>query len=761
MLAGAVTLFGVLSIFACGEPDGEPADSTYSEAATSSLANYVGSAACTTCHAEAAAGWAESHHAQAMLSVEPQNMLGDFDDRELEHYGSSARFHRDGERYLVWTEGADGVARDYEIRWAFGVEPLQQYLVDGRDGRLQVLPYCWDARPAEEGGQRWFHLYPDEPVPPGDLLHWAGPQGEWNFLCADCHTTGFSRGYDVAADFYASEWQEAGVGCEACHGPGSKHVEWAELSDESADSGLLVSLGDTDGGIWTWSADRGLPERSVPRVDHREVETCAACHSRRSALTDGIRPEVDFLDQFRPDLVEEGLYHDDGSILEEVYVWGSFTQSRMYHAGVTCTDCHDPHSGRQRLPGDALCLQCHSAPLYDTDAHEHHAAGTPGSSCVDCHMPERTYMVVDPRRDHGFRIPRPDLAVASGSPSACASCHEEGDAWAAEQLTAWRGDRPPPPEPFGPTFHAASKGDPRATEKLEALVVDSDQPAMVRATALLRLANLGGARFGSALSAAVTDSEPLLRYAAARAAGSLIPEERMVVLELLEDPVRAVRVEAVRVMSVLFAGMDPATQDPALQDEIFGEYLHTLSVRLGRAQGQVEAGLLAANLGRGAEAEARYLRAVELDPNFLPGVINYADLLRGIDRDAEGLELLQQTRDWQRGLNPDVLQSADLDHALGLALVRAGRLEDALALLRSAARAEGVPARYSYVWGVALLSVDQSGDALAVFEQALAEHPWSPELLQGASDASAALGMERARIGYAQRLEALGRMLSE
>jgi predicted CXXCH cytochrome family protein len=138
--------------------------------------------------------------------------------------------------------------------------------------------------------------------------------------------------------------------------------------------------------------------------------------------------------------LSRGLYHADGQMQDEVYNYGSFKQSKMFAAGVTCSDCHDPHSAKLKASGDGVCLRCHSSDKYATAAHNHHHATKASIGCVSCHMPTRTYMVIDPRHDHTLRIPRPDLSVKLGTPNACNDCHTDRPAeWAASAIESWYG----------------------------------------------------------------------------------------------------------------------------------------------------------------------------------------------------------------------------------------------------------------------------------------------------------------------------------
>ena len=386
-----------------------------------------------------------------MADANDKNVLGNFGGARFSYAGTTSEFFKRDGKFFARTDGPDGKLADFEVKYTFGVSPLQQYLVELPGGRLQALSIAWDSRPKAQDGQRWFHLYPKDRVTHDDERHWSQPSQNWNFMCADCHSTGVRKNYDRDGDRFQTHWAEISVGCEACHGPGSRHVTWASAharrSRRTQDStkGLTARLDERHGVEWNVSATTGNATRSHPRVSDREIETCAQCHSRRSQIADGYEAGKPFLDYYRPALLTRPLYHADGQQRDEVYDWGSFLQSKMYARGVTCSDCHNPHSGKLRADGNATCASCHLPSKYDTPAHTHHEANSAGATCVGCHMPTTNYMVIDARHDHSLRIPRPDLSVTLGTPNACTSCHTQRDArWAAAQVTAWYGPRTAP-----------------------------------------------------------------------------------------------------------------------------------------------------------------------------------------------------------------------------------------------------------------------------------------------------------------------------
>lgn len=676
--------------------------------------SYTGSAACAECHADTHARWLGSHHQLAMQPATAEFVRGDFGGVEFRHHGVTSRFFRRGDAFWVATDGADGALAEFRIAYTFGIDPLQQYLVELPGGRLQALPVAWDTRPAEVGGQRWFHVYGDDAIAHDDVLHWTHPAQNANSMCVECHVTDLQQQVAPDGRSYSSTWQEAGVGCEACHGPGSAHVDWARRTDRDGDP-QLTALRDRSGGHWVRSPEDATARRTQAPQDH-QLDACAQCHARRTQLRERKLPHEPLLETHLPVLLREGLYFADGQIRDEVYVWGSFVQSRMYHAGVRCSDCHDPHSLQLRAPGNALCAQCHDPARFDTDQHHHHAAAGAGSACVDCHMPARDYMVVDPRRDHSFRIPRPDLTQSIGSPNACNACHHERDAaWAAEVIAGWRGGTPPASH-FGSVLHAAREQRPGHREPLAALAEDPAQPAIVRATAL----ELLGARAAGTLRSAAQSADGLLRHTAAAVARELPPAARAELLgPLLADPLRAVRSEAARSLAGI-AELPPALQEA--RAAALSEWIAAQQVLAGQPAAQANLGNLYQELGQPQQAAAAFRRALALEPDYVPARVNLADLHRELGDDAQSLAELQLAARQA----PD---SAEVRHALGLALVRVGRKQQALAEFAAAARQEPRNARFAFVYAVALQDTGRLPDAVAVLQGALRRHPDDAELL--------------------------------
>lgn len=692
--------------------------------AVAAAAQFVGTEACVGCHEAEAQEWRTSDHAHAMQEPGDDAVRGDFSGVTLRTGEQEARFFRRDGKPFVRTEGADGEPADFEVRYTFGWYPLQQYLVDLGRGRLQALPFAWDSRPAAEGGQRWFHLYAHALPQPGDSLHWTGRDQNWNFMCASCHSTNLEKRYDAATDRFDTRWSDLNVACEACHGPGSAHLAWAQGdgAQRKGPNGLAVPPPAT--GRWEF-ATPGAGIAHWSGGDRRAaMEPCFVCHSRRREIANPLRADVPLLDQAVPSLLEPGLYTADARIDDEVFEYGSFLHSRMYRAGVICHDCHQPHSGTLRQRGNQLCAQCHAPASFDTPAHHHHAAGGPGSQCVDCHMSGKTYMGVDFRRDHGFHVPRPDLGRQPGTPDACTGCHQEqGPDWAAARVRDWAGGAARAGAPVAHALTAAREHRVDGAAALLALLEHPAGSAIARATAVAALADYPGPPAREQVRRAAHDTEPLLRLAALRALRVLPEDEQIGLLSgLLGDATRAVRIEAARIAVAIPEGrLDAAAR--ARRDAAVEELVASETIHLDRPEAHLNLALVHLSQGHTGDAEAALKQALAMDAGFVPARVNLADLYRATGRDTEAGPLLEEGL---RG-TPD---SPDLKHTLGLLRVRQGERAAALELLAAAARAAPDNARYAYVYAVALTDSGRVVEAATVARDALARTPNDAALTQ-------------------------------
>lgn len=722
-------------------------------------ARFVGSEACASCHARESALWRASHHAKAMDHANEKTVLGDFGDASFEYFGVRSRMFRDGAKFMVETDGPDGRPAVYEVKYTFGVEPLQQYLVAFPDGRVQALPLAWDTRPRETGGQRWFHLYPDEKIDHADVLHWTRLNQNWNFMCAECHSTGVRKNYDAASDTFKTSFAEISVGCEACHGQGSRHAAWARAQksllpfarENDPTFGLLVRYAERLDATWTLGAGAVTAKRSAPPANLRtEVESCGMCHARRGQIAEDWVPGrwLSHTHSIQP--LSRGLYDAAGQMEDEVFNYGSFKQSKMYAAGVTCSDCHDPHSGKPRIAGDGVCLQCHAADKFAAASHHRHEAASPPVTCANCHMPVRTYMVVDDRHDHGFRIPRPDLTLATGARNACNDCHRtQGPEWAAKAIESWHGPDRKGFQTYAGAFAAARGSMPDAERRLLAVANDRAAPSIARATALAELAAYASPATFAAARGALAHPDPMVRIGALDALEAA-PAQQVwpIVAPLLSDPVRGVRIRAALLLSAAPAASQPAN-DRAAFERAAAEFVAAQKLNADRPESRSGLGAFHARQGRAGEAEAEYKAALRLSPQYAPAYVNLADLYRQTGRNDEAATTLRAGLAAAPG-------NAALHHALGLALVRAKATPDeAIDALAKAADLAPDNARYGYVHGVALHSYGRLADAIAALRRVTERHPGDRETLAALVGFEQEAGDPAAALKHAELLSAI------
>ncbi|WP_080578811.1 tetratricopeptide repeat protein [Sinorhizobium fredii] len=694
---------------------------------------FVDEKSCSSCHADQAAAFAKSHHARAMAVADDRSVRGDFNNIQFDHDGVVTTFFRRDRRFFVRTEGPDGKPADFEVKYTFAYEPLQQYLVDLGGGRLQALDVAWDTRK-----QQWFWLGEGSPPRPGSTFHWTGPFYRWNRTCIDCHSTDPRPNFEPQTNEYKSSYVATSIGCQSCHGGGAKHVEWARAKAANAS---------------TAAADSGLS-----KVDSN---TCFACHARRSRLVDGYRRGGSFLDHFSPALLRSDLYFPDGQIRDEVFEYGSFQQSKMAKAGVTCFDCHRPHEGTVKAVGNALCTQCHAetAPerfasndpsgAFDTPAHTHHPQGSAGALCANCHMPERTYMKVDPRRDHSFVIPRPDLSALYGTPNACTSCHEgKTNAWASENLDRWYGNawrkRPTIAHAFA---EAAQNGD-AAIEDLRRFLADRERPGIVRGSAIAEMTRLDGAATAADVRTAAGDADPLVRLGAAEAAADLSPELRLdAVGVLLRDETRAVRVAAARALGAT-PSLDLLGDQRRAFDAAVDDLRAYARANADSAEAQNNHGTFLFEQRRTVEAERAFRRAIVLDPTLSGPRINLAEFYRAVGDN----EKSEQAYAEAVAANPD---RAELRYGHGLSLVRQKAMPDAIEELEAAVRLDPGSSRYRTTAAIALDAVGRTDEAFALFDRAVAGGATDANLLVTAIQLGLKLGRYAETLEFAEALARL------
>ncbi len=744
-------LFVFLTIFSCNTSNDQgkntrPKDELAHE--------YVGRASCVECHQLQHDLFQGSDHDMAMDIATELTVLGDFKNSSFTHFGITSEFYRKDSSFYVLTEGPGGEMTEYKIEYTFGIRPLQQYLIEFPGGAYQCLPIAWDTRTKEEGGQLWFHLYGDEEIPHDDILFWTRPVQNWNYMCAECHSTNLRKNYDLASKTYNTTWSEIDVSCEACHGPASLHVKWAKRVEEGSspdiydDMGLVLRLKDSDNATWVFDQDSVTARRSVPRESDELVQMCARCHSRRSVTTEDYYHGGSLLETHWPSLLDQNLSFADGQIQDEVDVYASFLQSKMYQSGVVCKDCHEPHSGRVFVDGNALCYRCHLVSEFGTRKHHFHDPAKEGASCVECHMHERTYMVNDPRRDHSIRIPRPDLSDKLGTPNSCIQCHKEKtNQWAADYLEKWYGKDLIKTTHYGEAFWEGRRAYPEALPKLIELTRDAENAPMIRATAISLLGSYADPEIEQILKAAMKDKDPLIRYAALSVLQyAAISNTRDLALRGLNDSVRLVSLMAANVLTRLPQEEIPAGYQERYQNKL-EEYKKSLMINADHPGTHVNFGNLYLSLNDYAAAEKSYLEAIRIEPELLTAYINLADLYRRANRDDQAEIYLEIALEKY----PDM---ASVNYSMGLLHIRKGAQEEAMDYLKKAATLAPEEAHYSYVYGIGLNSMQRPGEAISFLENALKIHPYDQEILY----ALTTLNIEQAN---AEKAEKYARRLVE
>ena len=684
---------------------------------------FVGSANCRDCHKQEYDRWDGSHHDQAMDVANETTVLGDFDNAEFKLHGITSRFYKKDDKFFVHTNGPGGEMGDFEITHTFGWFPLQQYLVPFPGGRLQTLHIAWDARQ-----EQWFRVPPEGPIAHDDWLYWTNAAQNWNGMCAQCHSTNLKKNYDPATDSYDTTWSDIDVGCEACHGAGSRHVEWAETTE-------MARTEITGFGLTRQSSD--LSARAL-------VEMCAPCHSRRGAMGDYEHAEKDLLDNFLPSLLTEDLYFADGQILDEVYVYGSFTQSKMYRHDVRCSDCHDVHSIELVKEGNDLCLQCHRSAQYDTKEHHFHKqegeSGEPitsaqgdvlfevgsGAECVQCHMPGRNYMGIDYRPDHGFRIPDPALNAAIGSPDGCLRCHVDKESqWSQETVIEWYGPGLTPH--YGTVIARGRRGDADAGEDLVRLAADVLYPVNVRATALSLLAAYPGEHSLQAMEIALMDEEALLRRTAVASIQLPDPEVLAGLLgPMLYDPMKAVRLEAASRIAGELTTYLTAAQRSVFQG-VLREYEVAMEYSADFSSSRHNLGNLYDTLDRPDDAINAYEAAIRIDDQFFPAKANLALLYNRRGQNDRAEQLLREVVAAQ----PELYEMA---YSLGLLLAELQNYHEAASYLEKASKGLPDRARIHYNLGLIYQYLQDNIRAETELRVALELEPRNADFQYGLAD---------------------------
>lgn len=615
---------------------------------------YVSNKACFSCHQKQFKEWKSSHHYHSMLPATKQHVLGNFNDSTFHRGKQTIKFTTKNGQYFISIGNSHGKTKRYSVQYTFGYEPLQQYLIAIPKGKLQAFTVAWDVQ-----RKRWFDLQIPATARGNSPNHWSKRFYNWNHSCADCHSTNFQKKFDGKR--YKSTFSGVNVNCQACHGPGEQHLEWA--------AGKKAKL----------AKNSGFPVNFKPMTTRQLTESCGQCHSRRVQISSEPNHHHAFMDRYIPANLRHDLYYPDGQIKEEVFVYGSFLQSKMYQAGVKCTACHNPHSLKLTRSGNAVCTQCHSKTTnrdypelikknYDTETHTHHKKESVGSQCVACHMPETTYMKIDPRRDHAFKIPNPELTVKYNIPNACNRCHtNESATWSLQSIKKWYGNTHREPLLLLDN-----------QKHLIGLAKDPLHPAIFRATAM-SLIRPTDEQSMSVIDNGLKDVDPMVRLSSLNALNSLPPSPRMQRIKpLLNDKIRTIRATA----ASLLLDAKPKQFSPAEKksfEEALEKYLQMQQTNADQPDAQLnlaQVNLMKGNIQKGIDA---LKQSVETDKHFIPAYLMLSEVFYTQHNN-------KMAKSWlKRGIkeNPD---DAYLYYYLGLLNASELNYDAALVNLRKANR---------------------------------------------------------------------------
>ncbi|WP_111709351.1 tetratricopeptide repeat protein [Lutibacter citreus] len=676
---------------------------------------FIGSARCAECHKPEFKDWMGSDHQLAMQLPTDKTVLGDFNNAEYTIYGVTSKFFKKGNVFYVNTEGPDGKFKDFEVKYTFGVYPLQQYLVIFPKGKLQVLTPFWDSRSKEDGGQKWQHLYPDEYIASHDELNWGRSLQNWNYMCAECHSTNVKKDYNPETLTYNTHFDEINVSCEACHGPGDVHTKWAEQGEKEdlANMGLVFDIMDRDSAHWNIDPKTALVTRSKERKDKMQVEWCGRCHSRRTQLTDEYTFGKVLEYTHMVSTLDYPLYNDDGTNNDEDYVYGSFTQSKMYKKGVMCKDCHNVHSGKLKLPKDNVCSQCHMPDKYQSTSHHKHIEGGEGASCISCHMPKITIMVVDPRSDHSLRIPRPDISVATGATNACNNCHKDKtNEWSLKYFKKWYSNKYDTISHYGFAFNKVRNNKPNGQNELNAVIKDKNVSNIVLGTAIKYQDYQNNPLAYENLKMALQSQSALVRRSALESMRPLPKDvQQKYALPLAKDSITSVRhIANSFIYDMPIENLSPENQKTIQQAK--KEYIEQLLYWQDRSLGQSSLGVAAIGLNKLDQADEYFKKAVELDTLNLIVQVNYADLKRLEGKNEESIKLLKNVLSINK-------EFSIAYQALAFAFIRANNKEKALKTLELATKFASTDPQNHYYYAIMLNDMKQPYKAIAALKNGL------------------------------------------
>ncbi|MCG8435347.1 MAG: cytochrome c3 family protein [Gammaproteobacteria bacterium] len=426
-------------------------------------AEYVGAEPCGECHTNIYPEWKRSPHANMTRRASADSVVGNFDDYAYYLPASArrnaidnepvARMHHKDNRWFMDLRQPNGAAfKTFQIEYVIGYQYRQVYLTREPGGVLRRLPLQWSVS-RQEYFPYWNLQEGSTPSAADFAAQMTSMNSAWNLFCARCHTTKLEV---IEKDTYhtqaVTQWVDDGIACEACHGPGSLHVDYFKGNYANRVA------------AWLNSKIAGRPVAYIANATKldkgRAMSVCARCHG-----PDILMSTTDIYRIYEPGYSLEGRTNDISHFFQstpltpnrevptvETYadgepkgigmVFRSLIESVCYQQSeIRCYDCHDPHDNKQASsPGmltasresNEYCLNCHTDLQDELAVHTDHEPNTEGSYCYDCHLPKIITKLgggeLEYARTHRLSyIPERSLDIANKpnmALNACQHCHQ-------------------------------------------------------------------------------------------------------------------------------------------------------------------------------------------------------------------------------------------------------------------------------------------------------------------------------------------------
>jgi len=694
ILAAISLVLAAGALSSCGSSDDRPWQET---------AEFTGSEACRPCHEDFFELWVDSYHGLALQEVDsgffPRQLTPQ--EQSLTVNGSEFRFDR-----VSVIENRNGDTLNYPVKYAMGGKNVYYFLTEMERGHLQVLPVAYDTN-REEWYDTTASMVRHFPELDDEAVDWKDRSLTFNTSCYNCHVSQLSTNYDPETDSYKTSWLEPGINCEACHGPGSEHIEAFSDFEE----------GDT------WDDLKIIDTKEFNTLQRSEM--CAPCHAKMYPLSPGYEPGERLFDHYGIHTLEHVDFYPDGRDLGENFTYTLWLMSPCAESGeLDCVYCHTS-SGRNRFTGedaDQACSPCHAELVNDPAAHTFHEASSEGSRCIACHMP-RTEFARMIRHDHSMLGPTPRATIEFQSPNACNICHDtETPEWADEWSRKWYGENYQDEVMERARLVDAARRE--NWEQLEAMLgyISDPEGDKVYKTSLIRLlAACDDVRKWPVIEASVNSPSPLIRAAAVDGLVAHPDFERLMslLLRAVRDDYRLVRVRAAAILAEFPLEGNLPLEDLQAAGRGLDELEESLSSRPDDWSSHYNLGNLYAARGLYEESLEAYRQALEFRPEEVPVLVNQSMVHARTGNNQHAEQLLRRAVELDPGNDAACFN-------LGLLLAEEGKAGDAEHYLRAALKANPGMAEAAHNLAV-LISEDRLDEAIGMSRLAAREQPENPK----------------------------------